>query len=126
MNGKYRVLTYRENGRKYERFEHRVIAEKAVGHALPFSVQVHHRDENRRNNTPNNLVICEDGAYHKLLHYRTAAYRATGSGNAKLCRYCRTWDQPENVRWPKHFPYQVYHKACAASYQRERLHAARR
>ena len=51
-------------------FEHILVAEKALGKSLPIRIQVHHVDRNGLNNKNNNLVICQDQAYHSLLHVR--------------------------------------------------------
>lgn len=56
-------------------YEHILIAEKAVGHALPKGAEVHHVDENRSNNANGNLVVCQDRAYHQLLHRRMRRLR---------------------------------------------------
>src|SRR5690242_4368171 len=50
--------------------EHVMLAEKALGKQLPRGAQVHHVDGNKQNNAPNNLVVCEDASYHRLLHQR--------------------------------------------------------
>lgn len=69
--------------------EHRVVAERALGHALPPRAEVHHWDENKSNNTPSNLVICEDRAYHMLLHARKRRLQEFGSLALKRCRVCK-------------------------------------
>ena len=71
-------------------YEHILIAEQALGHSLPLKAQVHHVDGVKHRNQ-NNLVICEDNAYHHLLHRRTAAFKATGSVHALKCHVCKQW-----------------------------------
>jgi hypothetical protein len=56
-------------------YEHILKAEKALGKPLPKGVEIHHVDENRRNNVNSNLVVCQDRAYHKLLHARARLIR---------------------------------------------------
>jgi hypothetical protein len=106
-------------------YEHILIAEAAVGHFLPRSVEVHHVDEDSRNNERPNLVVCEDHAYHQLLHQRTRAYEACGDANALRCYLCHGYDRQDNIsvtqgtrshngqKYPK-----PYHRDCAASYMR--------
>lgn len=53
-----------------KQYEHILIAEKALGRPLPPGAEVHHWDKDRWNNTPTNLVICPDHAYHMLIHKR--------------------------------------------------------
>lgn len=72
------------------KLEHLLIAERALGKPLPKGAQVHHVDENRRNNTPSNLVICQDQKYHYLLHARARVVRAGGNPNTEqLCCKCK-------------------------------------
>jgi hypothetical protein len=70
-------------------YAHRLRAMKALGHALPPKAVVHHVDGTKGVSSP--LVICQDTAYHWLLHNRTNVLRAGGNPNTqKLCRRCRT------------------------------------
>ncbi len=88
------ILLY-ENGLRV--FEHRKIAAKVLGKPLPLGVLVHHHDGNRANNSNRNLVICENTAYHNLLHRRKRAYDFCGNANWRRCSYCKQHDDPKNL-----------------------------
>ncbi len=67
---------------------HRLRAERALGHPLPPNAVVHHADGSRRVDAP--LVICENQAYHRLLHARMHIQAAGGNPNTdKICSGCR-------------------------------------
>lgn len=91
----------------------RLMAEKALGKELPKGVIVHHIDENTGNDLGNNLVICEDKKYHRLLHLRTNAIRNGKPANFRKCRFCKQYDSPENLRI---FIAGVHHKECINQY----------
>lgn len=70
-------------------YEHVIIAEQALGKPLPPRADVHHVDENTKNNARTNLVICQDRGYHKLLHARARIVRVGGDPNTHaLCGHC--------------------------------------
>jgi hypothetical protein len=70
--------------------DHVKVAEKALGKRLPRGAEVHHVDGNGLNNANTNLVICQDRAYHILLHVRTKLIKAGGNPlTQKLCSVCR-------------------------------------
>lgn len=74
--------------------EHILIAEKALGKFLPEGVVVHHANESK-NSGP--LIICENEAYHRLLHQRMRAYKACGHANWRKCPYCKRYDDINNM-----------------------------
>lgn len=80
----------RAHGGRYI-LEHLLVAERALGRPLPRTVRVHHVNEIRTDNTPSNLVICENDAYHELLHVRARTLRAGGDPNSeKFCTGCQS------------------------------------
>ncbi len=108
-------LIFGEGGRN--RREHVLIAEKALGKKLPNGAVVHHADGNSLNNDPDNLVICPNQGYHRLLHRRLNAFTACGNADWRKCVLCKVYDSPENVA---RYGGRCVHKACAAKKERER------
>lgn len=101
------------------RYEHDVIVEGVLGHALPPGAEVHHIDGNKSNNAKSNLVACQDRAYHFLLHRRANALRECGNPDARKCGYCHEWDDPSNlVIYASNSS--ARHTACESRYARER------
>ena len=99
---------------------HIAAAEKALGKPLPKGVEVHHVNEDRGDWRNENLVICPDKAYHKLLHMRTAALDACGNANARRCNVCSQFDDVSNMK--KHSTRNIFfHAACRNEYERVRV-----
>ena len=107
--------------------EHLFVTEKVLGHALPKGAQIHHVDGDGTNNSNNNLVICQDQSYHKLLHMRIKAIESCGNPNFRKCLYCKIWDDPKNlaIYYSKRTNKGAQHNKCRNEYQnlkrRERL-----
>jgi hypothetical protein len=104
-------------------FEHILIVEKALGKYLPPKAVVHHPDERRAENS-GPLVICQDNAYHRLLHRRMAALKACGNADWLKCWICKTYDDPQNLIVKTGNPYTNYHEKCMKEYQRRRRKSA--
>lgn len=51
------------------RHEHRAVAERMLGRPLRPGEIVHHEDENKRNNAPENLGVLASQAEHASLHF---------------------------------------------------------
>ena len=102
--------------------EHILIAEEALGKPLPPEAVVHHPNEDPTDNRHENLVICQDQGYHKLLHQRIRAFRASGNPNWMKCHYCQTYDDPKNmVVHPRRRA--ARHRACHAKAELARFHS---
>lgn len=100
---------------------HRDVAEAALGKSLPKGACVHHVNEIKNDNTNSNLVICQDNAYHRLLHRRTNAYNATGNADAQKCNLCKEYilsDGPLIGSWDRG---RAYHKSCGSLYKRKSI-----
>ncbi len=96
---------------------HLLVAERALGRPIMPPAEVHHIDEDKTNNVPSNLVICQDSNYHRLLHRRARAYAATGNPNAIRCTHCKQYGTPENpVRVQKAYN---FHRICRRDYYRQ-------
>ena len=66
---------------------HRARAIKALGKPLPPKAIVHHVDDSNPDDSP--LVICQDQAYHLMLHRRLRVLRAGGNPDTdKWCFRC--------------------------------------
>lgn len=102
--------------------EHLLVAARALGRPLPDDVEVHHVNEGKADNRNQNLVICQDHAYHMLLHRRAKAYRATGNPNSRKCVYCKRWGLDLSINKSGGA---AYHAACVNKYNQTR-YAARK
>lgn len=88
---------YTTTVKRQQKLLHRVIAEQALGVKLPRTVIVHHNNEDKLDNRNENLIICQDEAYHQLLHMRKRALEACGNVLWRPCEYCKKHDALENM-----------------------------
>lgn len=134
LRGHYNRVRFQHtppDARGYRTREHKRVAAKALGRRLPHGANVHHVNDNRADNRPGNLVICEDAAYHRLLHLRRDALRACGHAEWRRCtgceRYCDVGElEPLNRSGPQRG---LIHGGCRKAYRRmwnNRMRDARR
>jgi hypothetical protein len=110
--GKYCTITI--DGKKIP--YHVYIAEKAIGKKLPTGAEVHHVNNNGRDNRNSNLVICQNRDYHALLHARERAFDESGNASWRKCSFCKKYDDLKNMSsylQANNKTYSFYHKACA-------------
>lgn len=118
--GEYEIIFMPSHPNAYSNgyvLKHIVIATKALGKPLPPNAQVHHINGNPLDNALNNLVICPDQHYHKLLHTRTNALNTCGNPNYEKCNYCKKYDNPNSLTFSG---VQKYHQNCKTEYERDR------
>ena len=96
--------------------EHRLVAEAALGRALARRHPVHHVDRNPSSNASSNLVVCEDQAYHMLLHQRQRALDACGHADWMPCAHCGEYDDPALMYV---YGASARHRRCHAAYELE-------
>ena len=78
-------------------YQHILEAEMAMGKRLPAGAIVHHWNCDGTNNKHENLLVCPDQAYHKLIHMRMDAYDACGNPDAVKCWICKQWGTKDTM-----------------------------
>lgn len=121
--------------RKYKNYvlEHILVAERALGRFLVGQEEVHHVDEIKSHNENSNLVICQDRAYHMLLHQRMRSRSACGNPSFRPCTTCLRHDNPadmvarisKGVTLYQHHSGSKHYEACL-EYRRARDAAGRK
>lgn len=96
--------------------EHVIVAEKALGKPLPAGAIVHHVNEDPADNSHENLVICPDNAYHRLIHRRMRAMATCGHADWSPCIRCKRYDAPDNLSGKGR---NLYHNKCANEYSKK-------
>lgn len=96
-----------------------LMAEAALRKPLPDGALVHHVNEDKMDNRSCNLVVCENDAYHMLLHMRRRAFIATGNPHKRVCVYCHEYDDTANMIQKKNKNH-YYHRDCMRLYNSQR------
>jgi hypothetical protein len=94
-----------------QKFDHVEIAEQMNGGPLPIGAVVHHVNEDKLDNRPENLFICRDAAHHRLLHREIEAKKACGHAHWRKCWICKEYDAPENLAISPN-GHNVRHRSC--------------
>lgn len=94
-------------------YDYVLRAEKALGRYLPNKAVIHHH-------TTEQLVVCENQAYHIFLELRTRALKNCGNVQFRKCLYCQRWDDPNNLHHQSN-GLGCYHKECRRIYRQSRL-----
>jgi len=88
VNGKYNAVLSPNHPKTNEKvkyiLEHIIICESVLGKCLPVNAEIHHANHDGLDNQNRNLVICENRAYHMLLHRREKALRGGQNHNQYL------------------------------------------
>lgn len=69
-------------------YEHRLLAAETLGRPLLTTEQVHHRDGDRMNNSPENLEVVESLPIHRVRHRRRSDLRLPGQDNPVIRCAC--------------------------------------
>jgi len=93
----YRSNDRRSNGIRKRSSLHIQKAEIVLGRKLKKLEIAHHFDGDKLNNANANLIICENQAYHLLLHQRKRAHIVCGNANWRKCVICKQYDDPRNL-----------------------------
>lgn len=116
------VLLYKpdhpQQNRRYIQ-EHRIVVENILQKYLQVGSVVHHMNEIKSDNTPRNLVVCQDKGYHSLLHRRMRAFKACGHGSWRKCNHCHEHDDPKNMYTSDT---RAQHRDCHTKYENARRH----
>lgn len=104
--------------------EHVFLAQQALRKPLPPRAEVHHVNGKKGENHRGNLILCQDRAYHMLLHRRARALRSCGNADWRKCPYCKQYDAPRNMYTPNVPGRSPAHRECRNRYDRDRRRAA--
>ena len=93
----------------------RAIVTRILGRPLRSTEIVHHVNLNELDDRPDNYVVCENHAYHRLIHQRTYAYMWDGNASARRCWICKCYDRQDNITVSNA---QAFHRTCYQQYKK--------
>ena len=105
------------SGRGYIRRSH-LVAESVLDKPFPKGAVVHHINGIETDDRKSNLVICQDNAYHMMLHYNKTALNQCGHKNWRRCGFCHKYDDPKNLLRSKCRT--IFHQECRNKHARNR------
>jgi hypothetical protein len=114
-NRKYFFIKTATQEKKYE---HRIIAEKALGKSLPKRAVVHHYNGYGPEGI-NKLVICQDRSYHSFIEKRTRALAECGHADWMKCKFCHKYDATKNL-YVDPSNSGACHRECRRKYRNDR------
>ena len=102
--------------------EHILVAEIEISGRIPIGAIVHHKDENKQNNQPDNLFICSCREEHNQIHAKLKAFHSCGNENYKPCIFCGGYDNPDVMILRRRIKYsdQFYHQTSRSKYRHHR------
>lgn len=111
-------------------FEHILMMEILLGEFVPLGKIVHHKNEIRDDNVPNNLQLLSDPRHHVEVHRIARAVAGCGNPDWRKCTICGAYDNPENLTaWHRSWSetnraMSIYrHAACHAAVEKARYHS---
>jgi hypothetical protein len=78
-------------------FEHIIVLERVLGRKILSTEAPHHRDGNRANNDPGNLLLFATHRMHGRFHQSIRALLACGHADWRVCGYCHKYDEPSKL-----------------------------
>lgn len=87
-------------------YEHRLVMEQKLGRYLEPGEIVHHLNEDKQDNSPDNLVLASDIATHKAYHRKRQDLRSPNEGNPLVYCACgcgRRFNKYDSIGRPRMF-----------------------
>ena len=74
-----------------------LITEKALQKFLPLKAVIHHINHIKADNCSENLIICQNQSYHRIIHLREKNYFICGHASWKKCTKCHQYDEVKKL-----------------------------